>query len=79
MLPDNLESEWYVRNGGIYGMVFVAWDELGFYVVTYRSGCIQKLYEYRYPKTIEGFNKKKKKVAWDERNGRNGIRRAGNA
>ena len=27
MLPDNLESEWYVRNGGMCGMVFVEWNE----------------------------------------------------
>ena len=25
MLSDNLELEWYVRNGGIYGMVCVEW------------------------------------------------------
>ena len=25
--PGNLESEWYVRHGGIWGIVCVAWDE----------------------------------------------------
>jgi len=38
MLPDNLKSEWYVRNGGMCGMVFVAWEERNGRNVTRRAG-----------------------------------------